>query len=225
MKVANLLPWSIRNGERCVQVATRALPEMELPRAQALSDLRHSSIEVILLKDLRRAAARRKQTGLVKDLLEMIPSASQRRIFMAVHKRFLRCFSQGRIEIGHRSWNLAGDPLKVYCLYAAVREALDAIVAPQLRFGSTHVVTLALPLPVRRFRPIGELVRTGGEHALHIQFPLDGSRIDVDRSADNEAAAGGNMHEDAARRNHHGLKLCSSFPPIRWQSRLNKLEI
>jgi penicillin-binding protein 1C len=46
-----------------------------------------------------------------------------------------------------------------------------------------------LPLPVRRFRPIGELVRTGGEHALHIQFPLDGSRIDVDRSADNEAAA------------------------------------
>jgi penicillin-binding protein 1C len=46
-----------------------------------------------------------------------------------------------------------------------------------------------LPLPVRRFRPIGELVRTGGEHALHIQFPLDGSRIDVDRSAGNEAAA------------------------------------
>jgi penicillin-binding protein 1C len=46
-----------------------------------------------------------------------------------------------------------------------------------------------LPLPVRRFRPIGELVRTGGEHALHIQFPLDGSRIDVDRSAGNEVAA------------------------------------
>jgi len=149
VKVANLLPWSIRNGERCVQVAQRALPEMERPRAQALSDLRHSSIEAVLLKDLRRAAARRKQTGLVKDLVEMIPSASQRRIFMAVHKRFLRCFSQGRIEIGHRSWNLAGDPLKVYRLYAAVREALGAIVVPQLRFGSTHVVTLALPLPVR----------------------------------------------------------------------------
>jgi penicillin-binding protein 1C len=46
-----------------------------------------------------------------------------------------------------------------------------------------------LPLPVRRFRPLGELVRTGSEHALHIQFPLDGSRIDVDRSPGNEAAA------------------------------------
>ena len=46
-----------------------------------------------------------------------------------------------------------------------------------------------LPLPVRRFHPMGELIRTGGEHALHIQFPLDGSRIDVDRSAGSEAAS------------------------------------
>jgi penicillin-binding protein 1C len=36
-----------------------------------------------------------------------------------------------------------------------------------------------LPLPLRRFRPVGELVRTGGEQAPHIQFPLNGSRIDV----------------------------------------------
>jgi penicillin-binding protein 1C len=39
-----------------------------------------------------------------------------------------------------------------------------------------------LPLPLRRFRPLGELVRTGSEQAPHIQFPLNGSRIDVDRS-------------------------------------------
>jgi penicillin-binding protein 1C len=39
-----------------------------------------------------------------------------------------------------------------------------------------------LPLPLRRFRPFGELVRTGGGQVLHIQFPLDGSRIDVDHS-------------------------------------------
>jgi penicillin-binding protein 1C len=39
-----------------------------------------------------------------------------------------------------------------------------------------------LPLPLRRFRPVGELVRTGSEQAPHIQFPLNGSRIDVDRS-------------------------------------------
>jgi penicillin-binding protein 1C len=36
-----------------------------------------------------------------------------------------------------------------------------------------------LPLPLRRYRPIGELVRTDGERAPHIQFPLDGSRIDA----------------------------------------------
>jgi penicillin-binding protein 1C len=46
-----------------------------------------------------------------------------------------------------------------------------------------------LPLPLRRFRPIGELVRTGGEQAPHIQFPLNGSRIDVDRSGGMELAA------------------------------------
>ena len=41
-----------------------------------------------------------------------------------------------------------------------------------------------LPLPLRRFRPLGELVRSGGEQAPHIQFPLNGSRIDVTNSGD-----------------------------------------
>ena len=41
-----------------------------------------------------------------------------------------------------------------------------------------------LPLPLRRFRPLGELVRTGNEQAPHIQFPLNGSRIDVTNSGD-----------------------------------------
>jgi len=46
-----------------------------------------------------------------------------------------------------------------------------------------------LPLPLRRFRPLGELVRTGAEQAPHIQFPLNGSRIDVAGSASAEPAA------------------------------------
>jgi penicillin-binding protein 1C len=46
-----------------------------------------------------------------------------------------------------------------------------------------------LPLPLRRFRPIGELVRTGGEQPPHIQFPLNGSRLDVDRASGPEASA------------------------------------
>ena len=36
-----------------------------------------------------------------------------------------------------------------------------------------------LPLPLQRFRPVGELVRASGEAAPHIQFPLNGSRIEL----------------------------------------------
>ncbi len=46
-----------------------------------------------------------------------------------------------------------------------------------------------LPLPLRRFRPVGELVRSGGEQAPHIQFPLNGSRIEVAGSGDAQANA------------------------------------
>jgi penicillin-binding protein 1C len=46
-----------------------------------------------------------------------------------------------------------------------------------------------LPLPLRRFRPAGELVRTGSDQAPRIQFPLNGSRIDVERTAEGQSAA------------------------------------
>ncbi|MGB6396620.1 MAG: penicillin-binding protein 1C [Bradyrhizobium sp.] len=55
--------------------------------------------------------------------------------------------------------------------------------------GALLASNAKLPLPLRRFRPVGELVRTGGEQAPHIQFPLNGSRIDVDRTLDASAAA------------------------------------
>jgi penicillin-binding protein 1C len=55
--------------------------------------------------------------------------------------------------------------------------------------GALLASNTKLPLPLRRFRPVGELVRTGGEHAPHIQFPLNGSRIDVDRTIDASSAA------------------------------------
>jgi penicillin-binding protein 1C len=54
--------------------------------------------------------------------------------------------------------------------------------------GALLASNAKLPLPLRRFRPIGELIRTGGEQALHIQFPLDGSRISVNRSDGADAA-------------------------------------
>jgi penicillin-binding protein 1C len=45
--------------------------------------------------------------------------------------------------------------------------------------GTLLASNARLPLPLRRFRPVGELVRNGDEQAPRIQFPLNGSRIDV----------------------------------------------
>jgi penicillin-binding protein 1C len=59
---------------------------------------------------------------------------------------------------------------------------------PKAPKGALLASNAKLPLPLRRFRPVGELVRTGSDQAPHIQFPLNGSRIDVDRSADGQAA-------------------------------------
>jgi penicillin-binding protein 1C len=53
------------------------------------------------------------------------------------------------------------------------------VALPKPPKGALVASNAKLPLPLRRFRPIGELVRTGGEQAPHIQFPLNGSRIDV----------------------------------------------
>jgi penicillin-binding protein 1C len=45
--------------------------------------------------------------------------------------------------------------------------------------GTLLASNAKLPLPLRRYRPLGELVRTDGEQAPRIQFPLNGSRIDA----------------------------------------------
>jgi penicillin-binding protein 1C len=45
--------------------------------------------------------------------------------------------------------------------------------------GTLIAANPKLPLPLRRFRPAGDFVRTGGEQALRIQFPLNGARIDA----------------------------------------------
>jgi penicillin-binding protein 1C len=57
---------------------------------------------------------------------------------------------------------------------------------PKAPKGTLVAGNAKLPLPLRRFRPLGELVRTGSDQAPHIQFPINGSRIDVDRAAGGE---------------------------------------
>jgi penicillin-binding protein 1C len=59
---------------------------------------------------------------------------------------------------------------------------------PKAPKGALIASNAKLPLPLRRFRPVGELIRTGGDQMPRIQFPLNGSRIDVDRSDGGEAA-------------------------------------
>jgi penicillin-binding protein 1C len=59
---------------------------------------------------------------------------------------------------------------------------------PKAPKGTLIASNAKLPLPLRRFRPFGELIRTGSEQALHIQFPLNGSRIDAS-SGENQLSA------------------------------------
>jgi len=59
---------------------------------------------------------------------------------------------------------------------------------PRAPRGVLIAANARLPLPLRRFRPAGELVRVGSEQALHIQYPVNGSRIDVSATG-GEAAA------------------------------------
>ncbi len=53
------------------------------------------------------------------------------------------------------------------------------IALPKPPKGALIAANAKLPLPLRRFRPAGDLVRTGSEQAPRIQFPLNGSRIDA----------------------------------------------
>jgi penicillin-binding protein 1C len=60
---------------------------------------------------------------------------------------------------------------------------------PKAPKGTLVASNAKLPLPLRRFRPAGELVRSGGEQALRIQFPLNGSRIDAGGATDRQFSA------------------------------------
>lgn len=55
--------------------------------------------------------------------------------------------------------------------------------------GVLMATNARLPLPLRRFRPSGELVRGGGDQALRIQFPLNGSQIDAASGSKNGFSA------------------------------------
>src|SRR6202022_4981908 len=72
---------------------------------------------------------------------------------------------------------------------ALARTGKLPVALPKPPKGALLASNAKLPLPLRRFRPIGELVRTGSEQAPHIQFPLNGSRIDVTGSGGTQPSA------------------------------------
>jgi penicillin-binding protein 1C len=71
---------------------------------------------------------------------------------------------------------------------AFARSGKLPVALPKPPKGALLASNAKLPLPLRRFRALGELVRSGAEQAPHIQFPLNGSRIDVDRASGPEAS-------------------------------------
>jgi penicillin-binding protein 1C len=104
----------------------------------------------------------------------------------------------GRMTIGVWVGRPDGAPVPGLIGRAAAAPILFAAFArtgklpaplPKPPKGALLAGNAKLPLPLRRFRSVGELIRSGGEQAPHIQFPLNGSRIDIDRSADASAAA------------------------------------
>ncbi|KIZ47751.1 penicillin-binding protein [Rhodopseudomonas palustris] len=62
---------------------------------------------------------------------------------------------------------------------AFARSGKLPMALPRAPHGTLIASNAKLPLPLRRFRPAGELVRNGGGQALRIQFPPDGARIDA----------------------------------------------
>ncbi|MBR1247968.1 penicillin-binding protein 1C [Bradyrhizobium sp. AUGA SZCCT0169] len=85
---------------------------------------------------------------------------------------------------------LAGRTAAAPILFDAFARTGKIVAAlPKPPKGALIAGNAKLPVPLRRFRPVGELVRTGSDQAPRIQFPLNGSRIDVDRSNDGQFSA------------------------------------
>lgn len=68
--------------------------------------------------------------------------------------------------------------------------------------GTLIAQNARLPTPLRRFRPFGELVRSGEDRALRIQFPLNGSRLDLAR-------------DGTADLSPFAVKVAGGVPPMR----------
>lgn len=75
------------------------------------------------------------------------------------------------------------------------------LALPAAPRGTLIAATARLPVPLKRFRPAGELVRIGDDRAPRIQFPLNGSRLDVGA-------------EGEAKMSRVAVKVSGGVPPM-----------
>jgi penicillin-binding protein 1C len=84
---------------------------------------------------------------------------------------------------------------------AFARSGKIPLALPAAPRGTLIAATAKLPVPLKRFRPAGELVRIGDDRAPRIQFPLNGSRLDV-------------MGEGEAKMSPLAVKVSGGVPPM-----------
>lgn len=155
IRIANLLPWSIRNGVRGVDLGDGwFVAEGELPNTEAIRNLPQSHTARRILIEQQKIVRRTKwdaaeKKAVLNKISGMIPSAAQLRIFEAAHSRFLRSFPEERAELGPQTWLLRGNPLVLYAIYAAVVEAFTDIAKGGIQIGQPreHIVGVAIPFP------------------------------------------------------------------------------
>jgi penicillin-binding protein 1C len=93
---------------------------------------------------------------------------------------------------------------------AFARTGKTPVALPKAPRGTLIATSAQLPLPLRRFRPVGELIRDNSAPVLHIQFPLDGSRLDL---SSNSGATGGSSG-DSKSFGPMSLKVAGGTPPL-----------
>ena len=107
---------------------------------------------------------------------------------------------------------LAGRVSAAPILFDAFARTGKTPVALQKAPRGTLIATSAqLPLPLRRFRPVGELIRDNSTPVLHIQFPLDGSRLDL---SNNSGAGDPTSSGDPKSFGPMSLKVAGGKPPL-----------
>lgn len=156
IRLANLLPWTVQQGARGIELDHRFVPENDLLRVEEIRNLPKSQLGLKLLEDRRKAIARMRKLNAAEkkralnSIDRSMPSAAQLRLIETLHTRFMQGFPEGRVEMGPQSFLLSGNRFLLYSVYAAVVEALSGIAEGGIKVGREHVAAFSIPLSVQQ---------------------------------------------------------------------------